>query len=364
MRILMTTDSVGGIWDYCVELIRALQPLDVDVTLACMGPLPQAHHYAAIGALENVELVARGYRLEWMPDCDDHVEQAGDWLLDLERRKQPELIHLNGYAHGALPFRAPALIVGHSCVLSWWRAIKHRNAPASWNRYRQRVRAGLRGARAVVAPTAWMLSQLLGSYDARFDGLVINNARRYSDYRPGRPTNVVLGAGRLWDEAKNLTALDDAAAQLPWPVQVAGDIHHPNGQQIAARHVELLAELPSSELRWRMARASIFAHPARYEPFGLAPLEAALSGCALVLGDINSLREVWGDAATFVAPDDRDALALAINHLIEDPERRATMAARAQHRARRYSVARMVAAYHDVYLEVAGGDRTISACAS
>ncbi len=31
--------------------------------------------------------------------------------------------------------------------------------------------------------------------------------------------------------------------------------------------------------------------PARYEPFGLSVLEAALSGCALVLGDIPSLRE-------------------------------------------------------------------------
>src|SRR5690606_667441 len=217
---------------------------------------------------------------------------------------------------------------------------------------------------AVVAPTAWMLSQLLGSYDARFDGLVINNARRCGDYRPGPATNVVLGAGRLWDEAKNLSALDDAAAELPWPVEVAGEVNNPHGQQVEARHVELLGALAPAELRWRMARTSIFAHPARYEPFGLAPLEAALSGCALVLGDINSLREVWGDAATFVAPEDSEGLASAINQLIEDPERRATMAARAQNRARRYSVARMIAAYHDIYLEVAGGDRTLSACAS
>ncbi len=68
-----------------------------------------------------------------------------------------------------------------------------------------------------------------------------------------------------------------------------------------------------------LGRASIFALPARYEPFGLLPLEAALSGCALVLGDIPSLREVWGDAAWFVPPDDRDALTAAIGSLIASP---------------------------------------------
>ena len=58
-----------------------------------------------------------------------------------------------------------------------------------------------------------------------------------------------------------------------------------------------------------IARAAIYALPAHYEPFGLSILEAAMSGCALVLGDIPSLREIWGDAAVFVHPDNRDAVA-------------------------------------------------------
>ena len=35
----------------------------------------------------------------------------------LERRLRPDVVHLNGYTHGALPWRAPVLVVGHSCVL-------------------------------------------------------------------------------------------------------------------------------------------------------------------------------------------------------------------------------------------------------
>jgi hypothetical protein len=60
------------------------------------------------------------------------------------------------------------------------------------------------------------------------------------------------------------------------------------------RRVRCLGPLEASELAGWMHRAAIYALPARYEPFGLSALEAAQAGCALVLGDLSSLREVWG----------------------------------------------------------------------
>ena len=87
-----------------------------------------------------------------------------------------------------------------------------------------------------------------------------------------------------------------------------------------------------------MARASIYAMPARYEPFGLSILEAGLSGCALVLGDIPSLREHWEGAAVFVAPDDRDALRSAIARLIDNPGRLAELGRRARVRGQEFTV--------------------------
>ena len=108
---------------------------------------------------------------------------------------------------------------------------------------------------------------------------------------------------------------------------------------------------PEALIPW-FARASIFVLPARYEPFGLSALEAALAGCALVLGDIPSLREIWRDAALFVAPDDAGALAEALQALIRDPARRSDLAARAHARGLLYSPRRMaegyLAAYHDL----------------
>src|SRR5690606_11601693 len=101
--------------------------------------------------------------------------RAGDWLLSLEREVRPDILHLNHYAHGDLPWRAPVLMVGHSCVLSWWQAVHREPAPAEWERYRNRVGDGLQGAALVVAPTHAMLAELDRHYGPlRASGVIAN----------------------------------------------------------------------------------------------------------------------------------------------------------------------------------------------
>ena len=106
----------------------------------------------------------------------------------------------------------------------------------------------------------------------------------------------------------------------------------------------------STSSRCGSARAAVFAAPARYEPFGLGILEAALSGCALVLGDIASLRELWDGAAEFVDPDDPQALAAALDALAHAPGWCTHLAGRARRRApRRFRPAAMARRYADEY---------------
>jgi glycogen(starch) synthase len=162
--------------------------------------------------------------------------------------------------------------------------------------------------------------------------------------QPGPRRPLVLAAGRLWDEAKGLETVDRAAAGLPWEVCVAGDTG-----RVSPRNVRATGRLEAGELAGLRRRAAIFAAPARYEPFGLAALEAARSGCALVLGDIPSLREVWGDAAAYVDPSDPEGLHWCLAELIEAPERRDFLARRALRRSRRYGVAEMGRAYARLY---------------
>lgn len=349
----MTADTVGGVWTHAVELARELDACGVRVAIASMGAPVAAHQREALAGCAGVTLHESRFRLEWMQEPWDDVDAAGEWLLALERELQPDFVHLNQFAFGALPFHAPKLVVAHSCVASWWRAVHGQPAPASWDAYRRRVRAGLTGADRVAAPTQAMLGALRLEYGWRAAGLVLPNGCRPDTFGPAAKKGRILAAGRFWDEAKNLRALERAAAGLAWPVRVAGSAVHPDGGAVQPRGVTFLGELPRAVLARELAEAAIYALPARYEPFGLSVLEAALSGCALVLGDIDSLREVWGPAARYVPSNDAAALRRALDELIAAPAQRTRLAHAAQARAQQYTARSMADRYLAAYAGLA-----------
>ena len=339
MNVLMTADTVGGVWTYAMELTRALP--DVQFTLATMGRKPSDGQRGEVPP--NVTLAESEYKLEWQDDPWQDVDAAGQWLLDLESRTKPDIVHLNGYAHGALPFRAPKIVVAHSCVLSWWRAVKDDDAPPQWNTYRQRVEQGLRGAKVVAAPSAWMLAALDEHYRIPVARRLIYNGRSFTPDSGHGHRAYVFAAGRLWDEAKNLRAVVAAAPSIDWPVRIAGD----GGSD--APNVRYLGWLEPHALSRAYGESAIYLFPALYEPFGLSVLEAALSGCALILGDIPSLREIWRDAAIFVPPRDPATIARVTNEVIANGEFRHELSLRAQQRALEYTVERMAHRYRETY---------------
>jgi glycosyltransferase involved in cell wall biosynthesis len=354
-RILMTADTVGGVWTYACELAAALAAHDVEVTLAVMGRAlspAQAHRARAIA---NLNVIESQFALEWMPEPWAEVDAAGVWLLELAARVRPDVVHVNGYAHAALPFKAPVVVVAHSCVWTWMRAVRGCEPGPEWAEYRRRVTAGLASADVVVAPTAAILGEVLAAYGVEPRSRVIPNACDVTAWAsPDVVTkqSFVLSAGRLWDEAKGLASLVACAPQVDWPIVVAGPTAAPGQHDAASAHgVHAVGELTPNQLAGWMARASIYALPARYEPFGLSVLEAALAGCALVLGDIPTLREVWGDTAIYVPPGDVGALGFELNALIRDPLARGTRAARSHARALHSTPAHMAAAYHALYDE-------------
>ena len=350
----MTADTVGGVWTYALELTRALHPYDVEVLLAIMGPPLSPAQRDAAHDITNLSLFKSNYKLEWMPDCWSDVKRAGEWLLHLENRLQPDVIHLNGYAHASLAWNSPILVTGHSCVFSWWKAVNGDAPPAEWQRYKDEVTSGLLAADLVVTPSAAMLQALNTHYGPINNARVIPNGRDPENFKPEAKRPFILSAGRLWDAAKNIECVAEIASELPWPVLVAGDCQHPD-QTIQSYSLEQclwLGSLSESRMRRWFGAASIYALPALYEPFGYTPLEAALSGCALVLGDIDSLREIWADAAVFVDPHDSKALKSELLELIGNPQHRSELADRARERALEFTSARMAQNYFAAYEEL------------
>lgn len=347
-RILMTADTLGGVWSYSMELAAGLAAHDIQVSLATMGSSLSSQQRLEAERC-GVDIHESQFKLEWMNDPWNDVDTAGDWLLDLAEKIGPDLVHLNNFSHGSLPWRVPTVMVGHSCVFSWWKAVHKSAPPADWSEYHRRVQYGIGQATVVIGVSRAMLRELEYWYGPIDSSFVVYNGYPSNVYRSTAKENFILSCGRLWDAGKNMGALAKAAKTIPWPVCVAGDPQHPDGGSRSLPNVLPLGLLKSADLQGWYAKAPIYALPALYEPFGLSVLEAALSECALVLGDIPSLRELWDGAALFIPATNCESLSAAINWLIDAPAIRMELGKRAKARALTFSRERMVNGYLDAY---------------
>ena len=346
----MTADTVGGVWTYALGLCRGLAASGCKVTLVSFGEPANEAQRAEVAEVAGITLVETRYKLEWMPDPWSEVDEAGRFLRDLARAEAPAVVHLNGYAHAALPWPAPVVVVAHSCVFTWWQAVHGCRPPQDeYGEYGRRVRAGLDAADAVVAPTQAMLAGLREAYRWQGEGTVIPNGISPSGVVPGPKKAVIASAGRLWDPAKGISLLERIAPELPWPLVVAGAGRQMDGAETRVRNLHLLGKLSPRQTRALFADASIYAAPVRYEPFGLSILEAAEAGCALVLSDLPSLRENWAGAAEFVHPHEPAAWRDALNGLTRDETWRRRLASLAVQRAQQFSDSRMVGRYLELY---------------
>jgi len=270
--VLMTADTLGGVWSYTLRLASLLGERGTKVAIAAMGDPPSEAQERAARAVPGAELFSAPFRLEWMDDPWRDVDRAGEWLLELEAWLAPDVVHLNTIAHAALSFRAPAVAVAHSCVLSWWRAVRGEEAPPRYDEYRARLTRGVARASALVAPTRAMLAAAVRDYGPPKVSRVIANASYPAAFTPRAKERMVVSLGRLWDDAKNAAALAAAAPRVNAPIVVAGEVRHPNGTRADVTSLHHLGTLPEGAVRALLESAAIYAHPALYEPFGLSVL--------------------------------------------------------------------------------------------
>lgn len=358
LRLLMTADAVGGVWQYATDLARALAHEGVRTRLAILGPPPSAAQRSMAGAIAGLTLIETGEQLDWLASDAAAVAQAGDRIADLARHVEADVVHLNMPALAASArFPAPTIAVAHSCLGTWWDAVRGDGLPADFA-WRDRLHAeGLRRADLVITPSHSFARATQARHGLIRAPEVVYNGRDALPVPPRAMHDFAFTAGRLWDEGKNVRTLDRAASRLGIPFKAAGNICGPGGEAETFEHLCLLGQLDEHDLgRWLGARP-IFASAASYEPFGLAVLEAAAAGCPLVLSDIPTFRELWEDVALFVASRDDAGFAVAIDELIGDAGRRIEWGERARQRAQHYAatvMARSMLASYRAVLERAG----------
>ena len=357
--ILMTTDTVGGVWVYSMELCRALEKHGTEIHLAAMGAWPSEEQQKEVAALKNVTLYKSDFKLEWMKDPWEDVEKAKKWITSIYHTVRPDLVHFNNYAQIENFWDCPIVTVFHSCVQTWWQAVKGTTAPSHWNKYKELVKDSLQESDVVVSPTRAILQEAKNTHHFNSETSVIHNGREVCFSEEKQKENFILCMGRLWDEGKNLKLLSSIAERLPWPVYIAGNNINPNtGEAVEVPNVNFLGELPEAEVWDWMQRAAIFASPTKYEPFGIAILEAAKAGCALAVSDLETLKELWDGAAAFFDPDNPKKTTKRILELINDEERRQQLASAAKKRSENYNSEKMAGSYFNLYSELIANTKT------
>ena len=349
-KVLITADAVGGVWQYSVDLARGLSGLGFETVLAVLGPSPSEEQRAEALAVPGLDLVDTGLALDWLAEDAATLRQAAEAVAKLARSHRADIVQLNTPAlAGLAAFGAPVVAVQHSCVASWWQAVQKSALPADFAWRTDLVRAGLHAADAVVTPTASFSETTRALYDLPEAPRTVYNGRKPLLLPRSAPHDFVFTAGRLWDEGKNLATLDGAAGNIAVPVRAAGPVRGPNGTAVMFDNIHCLGNLPEEELgRW-LAAKPVFVSAALYEPFGLAVLEAAAAGCALILSDIPTFRELWEDVAIFVHPRDEEGFTRAISRLVGDDFEREVMGRAARERAARFTPEAMAAQMATIY---------------
>lgn len=354
LRLFMTADTVGGVWTYALDLARGLAAYGVRTTLVSLGPAPDAGQVTCAQAIPGLTFRAAALPLEWLARNAGEVLAASEEVAALARAARADIIHLNSPALAAAGgFHAPVLGACHSCLATWWAAVRGGPIPPDFAWRVDLLRRGYATATALVAPTCAFARATAEAYALPAMPQAIHNGRAPAPTLaaavPAEPQDVVFTAGRLWDPGKNLVTLDRVAARLPVPVLAAGPLRGPEGSEAVPRHIVTVGQLDARAMADRLRRRPIYAALARYEPFGLAVLEAAQAGCALVLSDIPTFRELWDDTALFVPAEDDGAAAAAMTAILTDRPLRVRLGLAAQRRALRYSLSAMTARTLDLY---------------
>lgn len=144
------------------------------------------------------------------------------------------------------------------------------------------------------------------------------------------PREFVLFVGAL-EPRKNLKGLIEAYSALPeglkrnFPLIFVGSCGWNNEEIMALMQkgqIRFLGYVPEKDLATLYSCAALPVYPSWYEGFGLPVLEAMACGCPVLASTDAALRELSAQSACHVEPGDIDAMANALQELLEDENRR------------------------------------------
>jgi len=357
---LQRIGGIGGSERHVLELLPALRArgidarfLGLDDTGGAPGPFYEA-------------LAAKDVPFERLPCPHDVDPGLARRTSAAVRRSRPDLVHthlVHADVYGAYAAaRARARLV----------STKHNDDPFRSGRGRYAERMLTRRADRVIC-----ITKALARFNREVVGLPAEKLRvvHYGLDAPPQPWGM-RGGPELPPDTPVLLAICRLVPQkgLDVAVEALAGVReqHPDAHLVVLGEGPLRDELSSlaagygidgavslpgrvGDVAWWLRRAAVIVHPARWEGFGLALLEAMLSARPVVATAVSSIPEIVVDGETglLVPPDDPAALAAAVSDLLDDPARASAMGEAGRARAlTEFSVERMAERTVSVYDEV------------
>jgi len=117
--------------------------------------------------------------------------------------------------------------------------------------------------------------------------------------------------------------------------------------------VHFTGYVPAQDLPFVYNLAQVFVYPSIYEGFGLPPLEAMACGTPAITTDVSAMRDHVGDAGILIPSQDEEALALAIQKILNDQELRRELSIKSRQQAANFTWKRTALETLKVYQYVA-----------
>ena len=372
MKIGISTSVVQkgktGVAQYVFALLRALLPY------------AKTHTFFVFVLEEDLPLFefARGaMQLVTVKETERPAVRNILWhqtrLPGLARRLGLEVLHVPSYRR--MLWRRPCPLVATIHDLAPFRVQRKYD----WKRMlygRVVVKRLARRQDAIIAPSQCTADDIERFFQVPPERVsVIWNGIDHSRFSPGDPGQAKAAAGRRWTldrpfflyvsrlehPAKNHVRLIQAFETFrartgsDWLLALGGsDWHGAEAIHATAQasrfgtDIRFLGFVDDASLPELYRAAEGFVYPSLFEGFGLPPVEAMACGCPVTSSDRGSLREVVGDAALILDPDDLQSMAEALTQLATRPDRRQQLRAAGLVNAQRFRWDRCAEATLDV----------------
>ena len=165
---------------------------------------------------------------------------------------------------------------------------------------------------------------------------------------------VLLQVGTRWN--KNVDRVLSAIKGLPCKLVIIGPLSKEQSEYVKAQQldVENLVDLNEAELLEQYKRSDILVFASLSEGFGLPIIEAQAIGRPVITSNISPMKEVAGDGAILVDPENEDAIRGAIQQVMADPALRSDLVRKGQANVVQYQPPQIAQRYLDVYRKIRG----------